>query len=139
MGINSNRMNDPEESPKPKPKPEQSGAGKGGKKKPTAVGSGGDDGGGRKKWRSGGGHEENDEMAPTLSKPVNLYKLLQVDPEADSGLIRQAYRYLAEKYHPDNKVTGDAEMFTAITEAWKLLSDYAKRAIYDDTLTDEEE
>lgn len=70
---------------------------------------------------------------------TNLYKLLQVDPKAESGLIRQAYRYLAEKYHPDNKITGDAEMFRAITDAWKLLSDYAKRAIYDESLIVEDD
>lgn len=73
-----------------------------------------------------------------LAKSTNLYKLLQVDPEAETGLIRQAYRYLAEKYHPDNEATGNAEIFRAITDAWKLLADDAKRAAYDQSLINNE-
>jgi DnaJ-class molecular chaperone len=31
----------------------------------------------------------------------DLYKVLQVDPEAEREVIRAAYRALALKYHPD--------------------------------------
>lgn len=34
-------------------------------------------------------------------------------------------------YHPDNAESGDAEKFKTITEAWRTLSDNAKRQAYD--------
>ncbi len=67
-------------------------------------------------------------------KPKNFYQLLQVDPEAETGLIRQAYRYLAERYHPDNSISGDEKLFREITDAWKVLSDDERRAAYDASL-----
>jgi DnaJ-class molecular chaperone len=63
-----------------------------------------------------------------------LYKLLQVDSEAHAKVIRYAYRYLAAMYHPDNSETGDARMFDKITDAWILLCDEHKRAVYDASL-----
>lgn len=67
-------------------------------------------------------------------RPKNFYQLLQVDPKAETVIIRQAYRYLAGKYHPDNSETGDKELFEAITEAWKTLCDDDRRAAYDSSL-----
>jgi DnaJ-class molecular chaperone len=63
-----------------------------------------------------------------------LYQLLQVDSEAHATVIRYAYRYLATMYHPDNAETGDARMFKKITDAWMVLSDEDKRAVYDASL-----
>jgi hypothetical protein len=64
----------------------------------------------------------------------NLYRLLQVDPRAETNIIRYSYRYLAAKYHPDNPITGSHEMFRTLTDAWKLLSNDERRAEYDATL-----
>jgi curved DNA-binding protein CbpA len=59
----------------------------------------------------------------------DLYKTLQVDPEAEVDVIRAAYRVLAAKHHPD--VGGSAEQMSAINRAWKALSDPSARAAYD--------
>lgn len=64
-------------------------------------------------------------------RPLTYYELLQVDPNAHPTIIRYAYRFLAATYHPDNAETGDAEKFKTLTEAWRTLSDAAKRAAYD--------
>lgn len=64
-------------------------------------------------------------------QPVTFYQLLQVDPNANPTIIRYAYRFLAAMYHPDNAESGDAEKFKTITEAWRTLSDNAKRQAYD--------
>jgi DnaJ-class molecular chaperone len=66
-----------------------------------------------------------------VEEEPNPYKLLKVDPEAELQLIRQAYRFLAAKYHPENKHTGNAERFTAISDAWRLLADEKRKADYD--------
>jgi hypothetical protein len=73
-----------------------------------------------------------------FEEPVNLYKLLQVNPQAEQSLIRHAYRYLANIYHPSNELTGDPDMFRKITDAWQLLSDDERRAAYDATLDENE-
>jgi curved DNA-binding protein CbpA len=54
-----------------------------------------------------------------------------VDANAHPTIIRYAYRFLAAMYHPDNAESGDAEKFKTITEAWRTLSDSARRAAYD--------
>jgi molecular chaperone DnaJ len=58
-----------------------------------------------------------------------LYTLLGVDPEAATTTIRQAYRDLARRHHPDSG--GDVRTMMAINEAWHVLSDAERRASYD--------
>src|SRR5689334_6142159 len=64
----------------------------------------------------------------------DYYKTLGVPKTATAAEIKQAYRELARKYHPDaNK--GDAkaeERFKEITEAYNVLSDAKQRKEYDD-------
>ncbi len=65
-------------------------------------------------------------------RATDLYRLLQVDPEADVEIIGAAYRKLAQRYHPD--VTDDPEAaawMAAINTAWEVLRDPARRAAYD--------
>jgi hypothetical protein len=62
---------------------------------------------------------------------VDYYEVLQIHEKADPDLIHRVYRMLAQRYHPDNPDTGNAELFKLITEAYKVLSDPEKRAGYD--------
>ena len=64
---------------------------------------------------------------------VDYYEILQVSRDATGAEIKKAYRKLALQYHPD-KNPGDKEAeerFKLINEAYGVLSDEEKRAIYD--------
>jgi DnaJ-class molecular chaperone len=62
----------------------------------------------------------------------DYYKILGVDRSADDRAIKQAYRRLARKHHPDvSKAKGTAERFKEINEAYEVLSDPEKRRRYD--------
>ena len=67
-----------------------------------------------------------------MPDPINPYKVLQVDPEAEDEVIQAAYRRLARKYHPDLATSPDAaERMAAINAAWELIGEPAKRAAFD--------
>jgi molecular chaperone DnaJ len=63
----------------------------------------------------------------------DYYKILGVPKTADAKAIKQAYRKLARKYHPDQNQgnTVAAERFKEINEANEVLSDPKKRQRYD--------
>jgi molecular chaperone DnaJ len=63
----------------------------------------------------------------------DYYDVLEVSREAGEDEIRKAYRKLALKFHPDRN-PGDAAAeasFKEATEAYSVLSDQEKRAVYD--------
>ena len=63
----------------------------------------------------------------------DYYEVLGVARGADLAAIKSAYRKLAMKYHPDQN-PGDAtaeERFKELNEAYAVLSDPNKRALYD--------
>ncbi|WP_257267173.1 curved DNA-binding protein [Endozoicomonas sp. ONNA2] len=63
----------------------------------------------------------------------DYYKILGVEPDADNKAIKNAYRKLARKYHPDVSDHHDAEnQFKEVAEAYEVLKDDAKRAQYDE-------
>ena len=67
-----------------------------------------------------------------MTDQLDLYKLLQVDSEADPEVIQAAYRRLAQKFHPDLAAGPEAaERMVAINGAWEILGDPARRAAYD--------
>ena len=64
-------------------------------------------------------------------KTIDHYEVLQVNPAAESDMIHRVYRLLAQRFHPDNKDTGDEARFRKIHEAYVILSNPEKRAQYD--------
>jgi curved DNA-binding protein CbpA len=62
---------------------------------------------------------------------VDYYEFLQISPHAEPDTIHRVYRFLAARFHPDNPQSGDAEMFSTLTAAYEVLSDPARRAVYD--------
>lgn len=63
----------------------------------------------------------------------DYYEILSVERTADVDEVKRAYRRLALKYHPDrNPDDADAEAkFKEAAEAYEVLSDDAKRKLYD--------
>jgi molecular chaperone DnaJ len=62
----------------------------------------------------------------------DYYEVLGVPRDADTKAIKDAFRQLARRYHPDISAEPDAEQrFKEIAEAYGVLSDPAKRASYD--------
>lgn len=63
----------------------------------------------------------------------DYYRVLGVEPNADAGTIREAYRRLALQYHPDRNADSaeSSEKMKAVNEAYAVLSDADKRREYD--------
>ena len=62
----------------------------------------------------------------------DYYEVLGVPRDADAKAIKDAFRSLALKYHPDrNREAGAEERFKEIAAAYAVLSDPKKRAEYD--------
>ena len=62
----------------------------------------------------------------------DYYKIMGVPRDATEAQIKQAYRKLARKYHPDVSKESDAESrFKEVGEAYEVLKSPEKRAAYD--------
>ena len=62
----------------------------------------------------------------------DYYKVMGVARDATEAQIKQAYRKLARKYHPDVSKEKDAESrFKEVGEAYEVLKSPEKRAAYD--------
>jgi molecular chaperone DnaJ len=69
-------------------------------------------------------------MATTAQR--DYYEVLGIARDADAPAIKDAFRRLALKYHPDRNKSPDAEeRFKEIAEAYAVLSDPKKRTEYD--------
>lgn len=69
----------------------------------------------------------------------NYYEVLGLPPGASNIEIKNKYRELAKKFHPDltqDKVLGQ-RIFTQINQAYRVLGDADRRSQYDATLTPE--
>lgn len=62
----------------------------------------------------------------------DYYKTLGIPKSANEEEIKKAYRRMALRFHPDkNKDANAEEKFKEIAEAYEVLSDPKKRAVYD--------
>ena len=67
-----------------------------------------------------------------MADPIDPYKILQVDPEAEEEVIQAAYRRLARKYHPDLAASAEAaSRMAVINAAWEIIGEPAARNAYD--------
>lgn len=63
---------------------------------------------------------------------MDLYAILDLTHTANGTEIRDAYRRLAKRFHPDVSTLPDAhQRFIRLTEAYEVLSDPLKRKRYD--------
>ena len=76
---------------------------------------------------------EKGESSMASSGEVDFYEVLQVSDTAEPETINRVYRIFAQRYHPDNRETGNEARFREITEAYQVLSNPEKRAQYDAT------
>lgn len=54
--------------------------------------------------------------------PAEAYRVLDLDRDADSDDVRQAYRQKVKSVHPDRD-SGDEEQFKRVKEAYEVLND----------------
>ncbi|SPO02891.1 related to DnaJ homolog subfamily A member 2 [Cephalotrichum gorgonifer] len=71
----------------------------------------------------------------SADEEIDLYGLLGISKDADQDQIKKAYRKAALKHHPDKvpeEQRDESEAkFKAVTQAYEILRDEQKRAIYD--------
>lgn len=68
-------------------------------------------------------------MALNAGEFVDYYKLLDLQPNASSTQIRNAFIHKAKQNHPD--VGGSTESMRHINAAYKTLTSYSHKAAYD--------
>ncbi len=67
-----------------------------------------------------------------MAEKKDVYETLGINKSASQDEIKQAYRRMAKKYHPDlNHEPGAADKFKEVQEAYDILSDSDKKARYD--------
>jgi DnaJ domain len=70
--------------------------------------------------------------AKLAAKTQDHYALLGIDPHSVAETMYRAYATLAHKYHPENPLTGNAEMFESLNLAYEVLSDPLRRRAFDE-------
>jgi hypothetical protein len=87
---------------------------------------------------------ENPAQAEHPAKPIHAgddidyYEALQVSRRADTDTIHRVFHTLAQRYHPDNRETGNDRLFRQVVEAHAVLSHPERRAAYDVRLANED-
>ena len=71
-----------------------------------------------------------------VASTTNHYQTLELKPTATQSEIKQAYRRLAKRFHPDSQQeTANHERIIRINAAYEVLSDPQRRKSYDRELT----
>lgn len=67
-----------------------------------------------------------------MSIATNYYEILEVNSKADQQTIKQAYRRLVKRFHPDSQgEEGDRDRIILINAAYEVLGDPENRLRYD--------
>ncbi|BBM97387.1 hypothetical protein MPTK1_1g05320 [Marchantia polymorpha subsp. ruderalis] len=84
-------------------------------------------------WENGGGESSCRGVNLVSEGQRDFYKILGVNYDATDDSIRSNYLRLALKWHPDKHIGEDGATlkFQEINEAYRVLSDPAKRLEYD--------
>ncbi|KAH7308337.1 DnaJ domain-containing protein, partial [Rhexocercosporidium sp. MPI-PUGE-AT-0058] len=72
-------------------------------------------------------------MARPLASP-DYYAILEVSPTAPISVIKESYRRLALRFHPDKNrddLAGATQKFQELSRAWEILGDVRSRTEYD--------
>ncbi|XP_072255405.1 dnaJ homolog subfamily C member 18-like [Pyxicephalus adspersus] len=78
--------------------------------------------------------EQEEKVTQGFADTDNYYSVLGVRKDVSQEVLRKAYRKLALRYHPDkNNSPGATEAFKVIGKAFAVLSDPAKRKVYDES------
>eukprot|EP01018_Ginkgo_biloba_P018599 Gb_34918 [translate_table: standard] len=87
-------------------------------------------------WAVGGTATESSlAYASVEDTPLTLYEILGISQGVSDGEVKDAYRSLAKKYHPDHAPLGKMEeyqkKFLEVHKAYSILKDSRRRALYD--------
>jgi curved DNA-binding protein CbpA len=69
-------------------------------------------------------------LVPSEQTP-DYYEILQISSNAEPETIHRVYRLLAQRYHPDNRETGNDARFRELSQAYQVIGDPERRAKYD--------
>ncbi|MGY6528883.1 MAG: DnaJ domain-containing protein [Cyanobacterium sp.] len=70
---------------------------------------------------------------------MDYYQVLEIKSSASAQEVKQAYRRLVKKYHPDSQEeTANHEEIIKVNQAYEVLGDQKNRLIYDRTLADKQ-
>ena len=79
-------------------------------------------------------------IARVPMKSTDYYRILGVPRHASGDDVKQAFRRLARRYHPDvSEEAGAEELFKLLSEAYEVLGDRNRRAAYDQSTPHEYE
>ncbi len=81
---------------------------------------------------------ESAQASSSADDEPDHYQVLQVSRQADTDTIRRVFHILAQRYHPDNRETGNQEKFRQVVDAHAVLCDPEKRAAHDVFLAGED-
>lgn len=60
----------------------------------------------------------------------DYYKILRLDPHAETEIVRSTYLRLAQMFHPDKDSSpGAVTRFSQMNEAFEVLSEPGRRAV----------